>query len=304
MTVAMKIYLQTRGLVTDYGFLGRAPDERWWLVYREFTSYERPTILVSSEGSTWRVYASGLTSSRRDRVTTPIRYTMVLEGGPGEGEDLATGLIAAWMADTLEKPGTMRAALDQQFPEAIVERLMNDVSTEAYEEVKRRVRKALESLPAHDALQNADRLPWVGAMQDSVARRAFLEHVAALLRGTQGAALMVNLVGTPDEAMPIRDQHPGADKLAILIDDPQRKLGSDLVPLPKKKASNQAPPSDRTTRRTTPQRGSRMLIPAAIVLGVAAWLLVKGCDRGRRSSADPRSQDRSSRVIAMISSWS
>lgn len=298
MTDAMQIHLQTRGRFTDYGFLGRPPLTRWWLDYRDFTSYERPTIVVISGATGWRVYASGLTSSRRDRVETVIRYAVVLEGTPGDA-DAATRLVAAWMTDTLAStaPDGARSALDEQFPEDAVERLMTDRSDRACDEVDGLARKAIASLPAHDLLPDtATAPPWVGGMQAATARDAFLAHVAALLRGTPGAALMVNLVGTKAEATPILDRHPEA---AILIDDPGGALGGEIVPIEKKKPTPGGPPSDRSRGRPDSQHGSRILLLAAIALGVAAWLLMRSCDRSLVSLTDHRSPDRTSRMAGM-----
>ncbi|WP_371972078.1 hypothetical protein [Acinetobacter sp. AL9] len=64
----------------DYQFLGDSPKDSWWMAYKEYTSFEHPTVIV--EGNTnqqWRIYLSGMNSSRVDKVNTPIRYTFILE---------------------------------------------------------------------------------------------------------------------------------------------------------------------------------------------------------------------------------
>lgn len=76
----MNIYIQTRSVMKDYQFLGDSPKDSWWMAYKEYTSFEHPTVIV--EGNTnqqWRIYLSGMNSSRVDKVNTPIRYTFILE---------------------------------------------------------------------------------------------------------------------------------------------------------------------------------------------------------------------------------
>lgn len=96
----MNIYIQTRSVTKDYQFLGNSPVNSWWMAYKDYTSFEHPTIIV--EGDTakqWRIYLSGMSSSRLDKVNTPIRYTFILEDTqPIYDSDLAQllGLIQSW----------------------------------------------------------------------------------------------------------------------------------------------------------------------------------------------------------------
>jgi len=96
----MNIYIQTRSVTKDYQFLGNSPVNSWWMAYKDYTSFEHPTIIV--EGDTakqWRIYLSGMSSSRLDKVNTPIRYTFILEDTqPIHDSDLAQllGLIQSW----------------------------------------------------------------------------------------------------------------------------------------------------------------------------------------------------------------
>jgi len=97
----MNIYIQTRSVTKDYQFLGNSPVNSWWMAYKDYTSFEHPTIIV--EGDTakqWRIYLSGMSSSRLDKVNTPIRYTFILEDTqPIHDSDLAQllGLIQSWV---------------------------------------------------------------------------------------------------------------------------------------------------------------------------------------------------------------
>ena len=96
----MNIYIQTRSVTKDYQFLGNSPMNSWWMAYKDYTSFEHPTIIVEGDiAKQWRVYLSGMSSSRLDNVNTPIRYTFILEDTqPIHDSDLAQflGLIQAW----------------------------------------------------------------------------------------------------------------------------------------------------------------------------------------------------------------
>jgi len=105
--VVTAAYLNTRGRERhrDYQFVGPAPPTSWWRAYAEHTTFERPTVLVQSDGTGWQAYLSGIPSRRRDAVGTVIRYTLVAESasGPSDRAGLATGdvlaLVANWLAD-------------------------------------------------------------------------------------------------------------------------------------------------------------------------------------------------------------
>lgn len=76
----MNIYIQTRSVMKDYQFLGDSPTNSWWMAYKEYTSFEHPTLIVQGDtNQQWRIYLSGMSSSRVDKVNTPIRYTFILE---------------------------------------------------------------------------------------------------------------------------------------------------------------------------------------------------------------------------------
>jgi hypothetical protein len=96
----MNIYIQTRSVTKDYQFLGNSPMNSWWMAYKDYTSFEHATIIVEGDiAKQWRVYLSGMSSSRLDKVNTPIRYTFILEDTqPIHDSDLAQflGLIQAW----------------------------------------------------------------------------------------------------------------------------------------------------------------------------------------------------------------
>jgi hypothetical protein len=73
--VVTAAYLNTRGRERhrDYQFVGAAPPTSWWRAYANHTTFERPTVLVQSDGTGWQAYLSGIPSRRQEAVGTVIR---------------------------------------------------------------------------------------------------------------------------------------------------------------------------------------------------------------------------------------
>lgn len=117
----MNIYIQTRSVMKDYQFLGDSPKDSWWMDYKEYTSFEHPTVIV--EGNTsqqWRIYLSGMNSSRVDKVNTPIRYTFILEDTkpvPDSELPQVLGFIQAWTQAIYdsESKNKLQSRLDDLF---------------------------------------------------------------------------------------------------------------------------------------------------------------------------------------------
>lgn len=89
----MEIWLQTRGITRDYAFLGTIPPERWWAStpYKDATSFELPSLIFEwYEPDKWHCFISGIPSARRDRVNTPIRYSLALDGSSDTENDIPT----------------------------------------------------------------------------------------------------------------------------------------------------------------------------------------------------------------------
>ena len=116
----MKIYIQTRGKTRDYTFLGGEPKEKWWRkpVYEQGTSFEKPTLIIENNASELRCYISGILSSRRDRVNTPIRYTMVIDGSAaieGEVKNILLLISSALQAFSSPSSSSLQKVLDNLF---------------------------------------------------------------------------------------------------------------------------------------------------------------------------------------------
>ena len=214
----MRVFVQTRGTAraADYAFLGGAPPEPWWRAYRDATAFDHPTVLVTSDGDDWAAYLSGVPSSRVDAVGTVVRYTLVLDGPCGTPDAACVvAAVGAWLDDVAaghgDRPGgRLAAALDARFPPDDVERwLAADVPTA---EVRRRVLAGVAAVPA---VAGAADEPgdWIGAVAAPGPRAAFTARVAALVDGVPGRALLLNLVGGPDDVQPL---HPPASPVAFI----------------------------------------------------------------------------------------
>ncbi|MEB6565869.1 hypothetical protein MXL26_11020 [Acinetobacter towneri] len=117
----MNIYIQTRSVMKDYQFLGDSPTNNWWMAYKEYTSFEHPTVIVKGNADQqWQIYLSGMSSSRVDKVNTPIRYTLILEDTkPVLDSELPQllGLIQAWTEAIYDSESKikLKSSLDNLF---------------------------------------------------------------------------------------------------------------------------------------------------------------------------------------------
>ena len=270
----MSAYVQTRGSTVDYAFLGAAPASRWWLAFRDATSFEQPTVIVSGQRGEWRCYLSGIPSRRTDRVGTAIRYTVILEGRCSEPAGDALQLVAAWLSDaTNGEPGRrVQAAMDGVFDEATVERLLAvcGADRESATEVERLAARSMANLPASPQPPSSTEIgSWAGSTTSTRAQREFLARIAELLRGERdGAAALLNLLGTADEVSKLADQ---VGPLVALIEDPAGALGDAVVSVEKKKPTEAVGPSPSRRPPTILWVAIGILI-GAIVLGIW-WLL-------------------------------
>jgi hypothetical protein len=236
------VFVQTRGRPRhrDYDFLGGGPGEPWWRAYAGHTAFERPTVLVESDGVGYRVYLSGIPSGRRDAVGTVIRYTVVLradgDGPPAVPPDGVLTLLGCWLddqagPDLARGAGPVSRALDAQFPEDEVERMLAAARPVAPAEVRDRVLAAVAALPPAtptDAV-DGDLTDWWGDAGAPAARAAFRERTARLLTGgVAGRALLLNLVGSAPDLAALADGRP----LAVLAPEVGQVVGgSGMAPL-------------------------------------------------------------------------
>lgn len=204
----MRVTVMTRGRAraNDYTFFPEPPADSWWRAYGSHTSFEHPTLLVESDGQagTWRLYAGGIPSRRRDSQATRIRYSCVLDGGTGEAEGvgLARALVTAWLVE--DERARLGRRLDQWAGEDIVDAwYLTDTTRPGPDEVAHAVAAAVDVTGPHEATPTAEATapwPWpgdvvVGSLAADEAKESLLTLVTALLTGTAaGAAVLLNLL--------------------------------------------------------------------------------------------------------------
>lgn len=258
----MKIFVQTRGRATDYAFLADAPTNRWWLDFRDGTSFEQPTLIVSGDKKTWHCFLSGIPSSRVDRVGTTVRYSIVVEGSCQSKDEKVLNLIAAWLEDTTSSTpnGLVQEALDNAFDEATVERLLSTRSTNVKltNEVEMLSLNALSLLAVPKPLiGKITSESWVGSTTSLDAKNELLARCNQLFLGNvDGAAAVLNLLGTTDEVASFANNFKS---LAALIDDESGNLRR-IFSIEKKKPLDLPPAIPSISKPTVPWKRIAMVI--------------------------------------------
>ncbi|WP_214403795.1 hypothetical protein [Pseudonocardia lacus] len=265
------VHVQTRGRPRhrDYGFLGAGPERPWWREYAGHTAFERPTVLVESDGAGYRAYLSGIPSARRDAVGTVIRYTLVVEedgvGVPAVEPAAVVTLVRCWVSEQGgPRPGSggLTRALDGAFPEDEVERMLAAPEPVAPADVRRRVVAAVRALPAADPARSGapdvGERDWLADAGSAPARAAFVRRVDELLVDRRpGRALLLNLVGSPADLTALLDD---TSPLAVIAPDTAvagpTRLGRERGPVGAGKAPSAAPP------RTSPVISATLPMPA------------------------------------------
>ena len=271
----MRVFVQTRGTAraADYAFLGGAPPEPWWRAYRDATAFDHPTVLVTSDGDDWAAYLSGVPSSRVDAVGTVVRYTLVLDGPCGTPDAACVvAAVDAWLDDVAaghgDRPGgRLAAARDARVPPDDVERWLAAAAPTA--EVRQRVLAGVAALPAVPGAADEPG-DWIGAVAATGPRSAFTARVAALVDGTPGRALLLNLVGGPDDVQPLLDP---ASPVAVLVESTDPWLARRTALRPVVEAKKAAPPPARRVG-TAAAVGIAVLPMAALIGALALTALV------------------------------
>jgi hypothetical protein len=132
-------------------------------------------------------------------------------------------------------------------------------------EVRRRALAALAALPASPAVADGpgDAIgDWIGAVAAPGPRAAFAARVAALVGGDTGRALLLNLVGGPDDTGPLLDP---ASPVAVLVETTDPHLARPTALRPVVEAKKAPTPPARVAAAT----GTAMVpLAAPVVLTV------------------------------------
>ncbi len=281
--MAMEIYFQTRGTARSagYSFLGTEPERAWWSRYRKFTAFEYPTILVESTTGGWRIFLSGIPSSRIDATGTTNRCTIVIESVDHGDEDIepVVQLVSTWLGDinNQRSEGNLQHALDEVFTDDVVTQLYTQEGEEAWREVTDNVQQALQKLKVSDEpaeLANETPPAWIAPVRWPQGRAGFIDQVRKLLERDHGAAILVNRISNPDA---FRDApHPEGGLFVLATDD---KLTEKFHPLPKKALTPSHPRAAQTngTSRSITKRKilySVVAVLVVVLIGMTVWLIL------------------------------
>jgi len=218
-------------------------------------------------------------TTRRDRVGSVIRYSLVLECGAADrqqGKASISKLVSAFLNMVSGgAAGQLSKVLDERFDEEGVECLFNLAPEESLANVEKRLKGVLEGVQCLNALPSPDGMPqaekfWVGRLSSAKARTAFGHRVAELLDcREQGLAAHLNLIGSPAEAETFS---AGYSSAALLLNDSPDIRGDDLVPIGKPSSKPKQPPPKPGMRRVA----ALVLLGLMGVLAIWVWLLARG----------------------------
>jgi hypothetical protein len=279
MDESMNTWVLTRSGSLDYAFLGSAPANRWWERYtRSIDSTKRGAAVESADG-TWQVYLTGIPSRRRDKVGTPIRYTLVLSGKTTDGlaTEQALRVISNWLSNaTASNLNSLSAALDGQFDDETIASLQRRRDSEAAAEASHRLHEVFTALP-REGLEEPVAPPveytrWIGDLSRSRAQAGWLAQVTRILTSEPGHALVLNLTSNEAELEYIPD-----GPLAVLLTDPNPPL---MVPTKMKQPRPEPPTGENCPKveRARPSRLARIVrdrrTPIAIMAGLLLCLVI------------------------------
>lgn len=277
----MGIHVRTRGRTRDYQFLDDGPSKYWWRSYGEVTDLEKPTILLESNGKSWRAYIAGIFSARRDTGERQIQFNLALDGACDDAmaRELALDIVAE-SADGLAGgrgdaiPGTR---LDERLTEDDVERMLVTPGEATREEAAEAVRAAYEGASHPDMATNATPGDWAGGAANARARDQFTAVAASLLEGQQGRALLLNRF-LSDDYVDQLPELPGS--VNVLLARPEQ-FGRELSELPGKAGPGAAlPPEPEPWPPVAPQKPAvprrrvlaLVLVAVVILIAVILWV--------------------------------
>lgn len=166
----MKQYVNTRSITKDYRYLGENPDNAWLGAYTELTSFEHPTIIFEKEHETFRLFLSGMPSTRKDKVGTIIRYSFLFTGSIDEYTKLS-GLVYSW-ATAIDDPSHIIQKLGELYDENAVSQM---IESDTFDDT------------AQKQLDN-----WLGSFGSS--DHAFSQKISEIIKDGLGVVCYLNFV--------------------------------------------------------------------------------------------------------------
>ncbi len=197
------IHIMTRGQEQDYTFLIVPPKMTWWTLYNQtetVTKFENPTCILESTSAGWRLYLSGIPSTRRDPSARVIRYTLVIEDD-GQGSSLLEidqllNLIQIWLTEVSEAAGQIPA--HSQLGQHLDTHLDVESLLRHREQKPDLLTRALMTVPTMSVPvppTSSLTTSWWGSLQNPQSRQDWMYQVKQLLsRSQQGCVCVLNLI--------------------------------------------------------------------------------------------------------------
>jgi len=265
----MQIYLRTRGKSRDldYKWLDKSPPEEWWQPYSRICKFDDRSILVAASEKSFRIFLSGIPSSRKDQHNTAIRFTLSIEAATQEEFREIFPIITVWLSEI--KTGaesTVGDFLDRSFPGESIDSILSGASTIENGRIKSAVLHFAGKCSSDIVFKKPKFLSWVGDIRSKNSCSYFLGSINDFATGKTGLALYGNFVENIQDAEAIPSQN--YDCLAVLAQlDPPVENIAEL----KKKAAPQTIPTHPERR---PPLGLHKLLPAIILFLIAITALI------------------------------
>jgi len=219
----MKQYVNTRSITKDYRYLGEKPDNAWLGVYAELTSFEHPTIIFEKEHETFRLFLSGMPSTRKDKVGTIIRYSFLFMGNIDEYTKLS-GLVSAW-ATAIDNPSHIAQKLGELYDEnAVSQMIENDTFDDT-------AQKQLDD--------------WLGSFDKS--DHAFAQKISEIIKDDLGVVCYLNFVEDEKDIVELNK------KAHIWLSQPNKFITHPPPPIQPQKPTITPQPAVSTPLQTNQQ---------------------------------------------------
>lgn len=279
----MEIWLQTRGITRDYAFLGTIPPERWWAStpYKDATSFELPSLIFEwYEPDKWHCFISGIPSARRDRVNTPIRYSLALDGSDTENDiQMLRKLLTHVLYIFHSNPAVENTALTKIFDDTFGNETddLLDKDKETAQKLVDGLSEKFKDLTGFDCddvfKKNKEKIPL-----------KTLEKIFNRAQNSARSAVMLNFIASDkDPLVSDLQSHLDADKGKVMVmPSPVAggKISNSFLMTPSHvrssvvEATDSAYEEKKNRRRGTPLK-TAVLIVVLIVGTIAALLLLR-----------------------------